>query len=187
MATRVFFPQAGARNEVATCYGLIFDDQGQVRQFTTDTFVAYVTANLDDYDTGAAALPASGHYALPFPATIPAGRYWVECWKRTGGAVDETTDTYVDGLFVWWDGDALVEIDGVSAAVGAITIEAAAGDAPAFTLADVLKQLLAMAAGQTSGMHAATGNVKNPSGFKTRAQATLDGNGNRTVTSWDNS
>ncbi len=93
-----------------------------------------------------------------------------------------TTDGSVQAQDIgaaWWD---------ASTAALAAVVEVSAGAAPAFTLQDVLKQLLAAEVGQTSGQAAAgTGTVKNPGGTKSRAVGTLDGAGNRSVTAWDNS
>lgn len=119
MATKILFPNVAARNEVATFYGLVWDENGLVRQFTTNTFVAYVTANLDNYDTGAAAATAGGHFSLTFPSSLPAGRYLIEVFRRSGGSVSEAADLFITTYFVWWDGSALVEIDGVGLAATA--------------------------------------------------------------------
>jgi hypothetical protein len=66
-------------------------------------------------------------------------------------------------------------------------VEPASGSAPAFTFQGVMKQMLGMAAGITTGMGTSTVAVKNPAGTKTRVGGTDDGQGNRSSLSWDNS
>lgn len=66
-------------------------------------------------------------------------------------------------------------------------LDLASGVESGWTLRQVHRQLLAMAAGVTTGMDTTTGTVKNPSGTKSRVVATIDANGNRTPSAWDNS
>ena len=71
--------------------------------------------------------------------------------------------------------------------IAAALLDLAGGVESGWTLRQVHRQLLAMAAGITTGMDTTTGTVKNPAGSKNRVVATIDANGNRTPSSWDNS
>ena len=86
----------------ATIYALVRDAAGKV--FNGSAFETYLTANRGAYD-----LPmseqgtASGHYAVAFPASIPAGTYLVSVHNQAGGAPAEG-DAFVGSEWIEWDG-----------------------------------------------------------------------------------
>jgi hypothetical protein len=90
-------------------YALLYNDEGEVYQVTTTSFVTFVGANIATY---AITLPniADDLYEADFPTAITAvGTYSVLAYKRAGGS-PATTDTLIAEGEIAWNGSAFGEI-----------------------------------------------------------------------------
>jgi hypothetical protein len=86
-----------------TVYTLLFNESDQVWNSTTSAFVAYVLANIADFDLATPETPAgSGKYVATMP-TAPAGNYTWEHRRQVGGA-PATSDPLVGSGGGYWTG-----------------------------------------------------------------------------------
>ena len=106
----------------STLYALVFDAAGQVWQLTTNTFVAYAAANIDNYDIALSEIAtASGQYRGTFDSDIAAGVYSVVLFEQAGGSpvVADDQRIGVPGKMIW-DGSAEIDLDDIEAYVDKI-------------------------------------------------------------------
>ncbi len=96
----------------STLYALVFNAAGQVWQLTTNTFVAYVGANIDNYDIALSEIATnSGQYRGTFDSDIAAGVYSVVLFEQAGGSPSATNDERIgDTGIMHWDGSAELSI-----------------------------------------------------------------------------
>ena len=96
----------------ATLYALVFDAAGQVWQLTTNTFVAYVAANIDNYDIVLSEIATnSGQYRGTFDSDIPPGVYSVVLFEQAGASPVVADDERIgDTGIMHWDGSAELSI-----------------------------------------------------------------------------
>ena len=88
----------------ATLYALVFDAAGQVWQLTTNTFVAYAAANIDNYDMAMSEIATnSEQYRGTFDSDIAAGVYSVVLFAQAGGSPDASADERIGetGVMHW--------------------------------------------------------------------------------------
>lgn len=105
-----------------TLYALVRNSVGEVWQTTTNTFVAYATADLANYDIPLAEQgAASGYYAGDFPAAIAAGVYAVAVMDRAGVTPAETDEVVGSGSLDW-TGAVVSSLSGLPAAWGASVV-----------------------------------------------------------------
>ncbi len=106
----------------ATLYALAFNPAGQVWQLTTNTFVAYVAANIDNYDIVLSEIATnSGQYRGTFDSDIPAGVYSVVLFEQAGGSPVVADDERVGGVgTMHWDSSAEITISDIEAYVDKI-------------------------------------------------------------------
>ncbi len=106
----------------STLYALVFNAAGQVWQLTTNTFVAYVAANINNYDIVMPEIAtASGQYRGTFDADIAAGVYSVVLFEQAGGSPVVADDEQIgDTAKMIWDGSAEIDLDDIEAYVDKI-------------------------------------------------------------------
>ena len=106
----------------STLYALVFNAAGQIWQLTTNTFVAYVAANIDDYDIVMPEIAtASGQYRGTFDADIAAGVYSVVLFEQAGGSPVVADDERIgETAKMIWDGSAEIDLDDIEAYVDKI-------------------------------------------------------------------
>ncbi len=91
-----------------TLYALIFNAAGQIWQLTSNTFVAYVAANIDNYDIVMPEIATnSGEYRGVFDADIVTGTYSVILFEQAGGGPVVADDERIGVTGEMnWDGSA---------------------------------------------------------------------------------
>ena len=106
----------------ATLYALVFNAAGEVWQLTTNTFVAYVAANIDNYDIALSEIATnSGQYRGTFDSDIAAGVYSVVLFEQAGANPVVADDERIgDTGKMIWDGSAEIELDDIEAYVDKI-------------------------------------------------------------------
>ncbi len=106
----------------ATLYALVFNAAGQVWQLTTNTFVAYVAANIDNYDIVLSEIATnSGQYRGTFDSDIAAGVYAAVLFEQAGaGPVAADDERVGDTGIMHWDGSAEITISDIEAYVDKI-------------------------------------------------------------------
>ena len=100
-----------------TLYALVFNAAGQVWQLTTNTFVAYVPANIDNYDIVLSEIATnSAQYRGTFDSDIAAGIYSVVLFAQAGANPVAADDQRIgDTGKMIWDSSAEIELDDIKA------------------------------------------------------------------------
>jgi len=97
----------------ATVKAVIRNSSALVYQTTTQTFVTFVSADIDDYGVGMTEQATSGFYVGDFPTAITsAGTYTVVVYHQSGGSLVSSDDVIGEGEIVWDGSEEVVASTG---------------------------------------------------------------------------
>lgn len=192
-----------------TLYTHLMDQAGQRFNYPSDQFQGYSSGQWGNYSAALSEQGASAVYLGNMPGSAAPQELILLVYQQAGGSPAEG-DTLLKSQPLYWEGGDLVgllsrakQIDLLAVGAGLsevldilpattagfadVVLDQANGVETSITPRQALRLLLAALAGKLSGSPAGPILIRNAGDTKTRINATVDENGNRTAVSYDTS